>query len=140
MRSWRQKASFCSGLARAPVIGVAAVCGLALMTVPVLAQFGRFGGGGQSFDSFFSPYLGAAHASRARRSTPAARRRRSKPDAQPTGGSVLVLGDSMADWLAYGLEDALGDPPDLGVVRKNRASSGSDPLRLAATRTRIGRR
>jgi lysophospholipase L1-like esterase len=37
---------------------------------------------------------------------------------------VLVLGDSMADWLAYGLEDALGDPPDLAVVRKNRATSG----------------
>ena len=32
-------------------------------------------------------------------------------DAQPPGGSVLVLGDSMADWLAFGLEDALGDPP-----------------------------
>ena len=47
-----------------------------------------------------------------------------KLDAQPTGGSVLVLGDSMADWLAYGLEDALGDTPDLAVVRKNRASSG----------------
>ena len=37
---------------------------------------------------------------------------------------MLVLGDSMADWLAYGLEDALGDPPDLAVVRKNRATSG----------------
>jgi lysophospholipase L1-like esterase len=37
---------------------------------------------------------------------------------------VLVLGDSMADWLAYGLEDAFGDPPDLAVVRKNRAGSG----------------
>ncbi len=37
---------------------------------------------------------------------------------------MLVLGDSMADWLAYGLEDALGDTPELAVVRKNRASSG----------------
>ena len=39
--------------------GVAAVCGLALMTVPVLAQFGQFGqfgGRGQSFDPFFGPY------------------------------------------------------------------------------------
>ena len=80
--------------------------------------------GGQSFDSFFGPYLGAALARGERRSTTAARLRRRKPDVQPTGGSVLVLGDSMADWLAYGLEDALGDPPDLAVVRKNRASSG----------------
>ena len=47
-----------------------------------------------------------------------------KLDTQPSGGSVLVLGDSMADWLAYGLEDALGDTPDFAVVRKNRASSG----------------
>jgi hypothetical protein len=47
-----------------------------------------------------------------------------KLDSQPSGGSVLVLGDSMADWLAYGLEDALGDPPDLAVVRKNRATAG----------------
>ena len=37
---------------------------------------------------------------------------------------MLVLGDSMADWLAFGLEDALGETPELAVVRKNRASSG----------------
>ena len=37
---------------------------------------------------------------------------------------MLVLGNSMADWLAYGLEDALGDPPEIAVVRKNRAGSG----------------
>ena len=38
---------------------------------------------------------------------------------------MLVLGDSMADWLADGLEDALGDTPDLAVVRKNRAAAAS---------------
>jgi hypothetical protein len=37
---------------------------------------------------------------------------------------VLVLGDGMADWLAYGLEDAYGERPDMGVIRKNRATSG----------------
>ena len=30
----------------------------------------------------------------------------------------------MADWLAYGLEDAFGDTPDLAVVRRNRATAG----------------
>ena len=40
--------------------GVAAVCGLALMTVPVLAQFGQFGGRGQSFELVFQPIFGAA--------------------------------------------------------------------------------
>ena len=30
----------------------------------------------------------------------------------------------MADWLAYGLEDALGDTPEFGVTRKHRTYSG----------------
>ncbi len=30
----------------------------------------------------------------------------------------------MADWLAYGLEDALADTPEFGVVRKHRTTSG----------------
>jgi uncharacterized protein len=37
---------------------------------------------------------------------------------------VLVLGDGMADWLAYGLEDAFAENPDISIVRKNRAASG----------------
>ena len=37
---------------------------------------------------------------------------------------VLVLGDGMADWLAYGLEDAYNERPDMAVIRKNRATSG----------------
>lgn len=100
--------------------GVAAVCGLALMTVPVLAQFG--GGRSGSFDSFFSPFSAPRPVER-----PADFSRAPLPkklDVQPSGGSVLVLGDSMADWLAHGLEDALGGTPDLAVVRRNRALSG----------------
>jgi uncharacterized protein len=38
--------------------------------------------------------------------------------------SVVVMGDSMADWLAYGLETAYTDSPDIGVVRKHRTQSG----------------
>lgn len=37
---------------------------------------------------------------------------------------VLVLGDSMADWLAYGLEDAFKEQPDMGVTRKHKTVSG----------------
>ncbi|MGZ5854556.1 MAG: SGNH/GDSL hydrolase family protein [Xanthobacteraceae bacterium] len=37
--------------------------------------------------------------------------------------TVLVLGDSMADWLGYGLEQAFADSPELTVVRKPRAYS-----------------
>ena len=45
--------------------------------------------------------------------------------------NVVVLGDSMADWLAYGLEDAFADTPEIGIVRKHRTDSGPDPLRAA---------
>lgn len=38
--------------------------------------------------------------------------------------SVVVLGDAMADWLAYGLEDAFSETPEIGVVRKHRTVSG----------------
>ncbi|GAC1332366.1 MAG: hypothetical protein NVS2B1_05480 [Bradyrhizobium sp.] len=37
---------------------------------------------------------------------------------------MLVLGDGMADWLAYGLEDAFGEQPDMGVTRKHKTASG----------------
>src|SRR4029079_19093178 len=37
---------------------------------------------------------------------------------------IMVFGDSMADWLAYGLEEAFGDTPEIGVVRKHPTSSG----------------
>ena len=34
------------------------------------------------------------------------------------------MGDGMADWLAYGLEDAFSDSPEIGIVRKNKIHSG----------------
>ena len=37
---------------------------------------------------------------------------------------VVVIGDAMADWLAYGLEDAYTEKPDVGIVRKHRSDSG----------------
>jgi lysophospholipase L1-like esterase len=37
---------------------------------------------------------------------------------------VLVLGDAMADWLGYGLEDAYAEQPDMGVIRKHKTVSG----------------
>ena len=37
---------------------------------------------------------------------------------------ILVLGDAMADWLAYGLEDVYADQPEMGVVRKHKTGSG----------------
>jgi hypothetical protein len=37
---------------------------------------------------------------------------------------ILVLGDAMADWLAYGLENAYAEQPDMGVIRRHRTVSG----------------
>jgi hypothetical protein len=50
---------------------------------------------------------------------PAAR----KPDTPPSI-NVMVFGDGMAEWLAFGLEEAFGDAPEVGVVRKTRPNTG----------------
>lgn len=46
-----------------------------------------------------------------------------KPDVVPDR-NVLVLGDAMADWLGFGLEEVFGDQPELGVIRKYNSESG----------------
>jgi len=46
-----------------------------------------------------------------------------KPETPPAT-TIAVLGDSLADWLAYGLEDVLGESPEIGILRKIKASSG----------------
>jgi hypothetical protein len=38
--------------------------------------------------------------------------------------NILVLGDAMADWLAFGLEDAYSEQPDMGIIRKHKTASG----------------
>jgi hypothetical protein len=42
----------------------------------------------------------------------------------PTTTSIAVVGDGMADWLAYGLEDAFAEKPEVEVLRKHRTTSG----------------
>src|SRR5262249_21005321 len=46
-----------------------------------------------------------------------------KQEGAPTN-TVLVLGDSMADWLGFGLADAFAETPEGGVVRKPRTYTG----------------
>ncbi|MGH6663783.1 MAG: SGNH/GDSL hydrolase family protein [Pseudolabrys sp.] len=38
--------------------------------------------------------------------------------------TIVVMGDSMADWLAYGLEDAFSDSPEIAILRRNKPHSG----------------
>src|SRR5262249_45442584 len=37
---------------------------------------------------------------------------------------IVVMGDANADWLAFGLEDAFSEKPEIGIVRKHRTDSG----------------
>jgi hypothetical protein len=46
-----------------------------------------------------------------------------RPDVAPTV-NVVVFGDSMSEWLAYGLEDAFAETPEMGIQRKARPNAG----------------
>jgi len=122
-----------------PLVAIAVIVALLTGIVgPASAQFFNFGnfggpprppqgipqqrGGGGWFGSdFFTPFQQQAPQrpredfsrapSPAKRDTVAER-------------NVLVLGDAMADWLAYGLEDAYAEQPEMGVIRKHKTVSG----------------
>ncbi len=104
---------------------------------PAAAQFfDFFGGGGRGRQPSFIPFFDQPRArprvqarpvapggpaqqsdfSRAPTQTPP---KAGSPDAK----SVVVLGDSMADWLANGLEQAYADAPEVAVVRNTRPGS-----------------
>jgi hypothetical protein len=97
-----------------------AVClgGLALAAValgwPAQAQFFPFD------DRFFGPRVQKPRPVQQDFTTAPAPK---KAEAPPTI-RILVLGDSMADWLAFGLEEQLAETPEIGIVRKHRAFSG----------------
>ena len=81
---------------------------------------GGFGGGGWFGGDLFAPFQQQApkrveNFSRA----PPPEKRETVPER-----NVLVLGDGMADWLAYGLEEAYSERPDMGVIRKHKTVSG----------------
>jgi hypothetical protein len=80
---------------------------------------GFFGGGQRQFDDT-SEQQAPVDNSRA----PPPRKAEAKPDAVAPTTSIVVMGDGMADWLAYGLEDAFVDSPEIAVLRKNKVHSG----------------
>lgn len=98
------------------VCATAMTVGAALYVLPASAQFFPFD------DRFFNPQP-------QRPVRPPVQEdftRAPAPKAPETAPSIriLVLGDSMADWLAYGLEEQLAETPEIGIVRKHRAFSG----------------
>jgi hypothetical protein len=98
------------------------------LTQPAAAQlFGDRHGGG-FFDSLFGPrrYGPIERGIPMQQPAPVDSSRAPPPkksDATPTL-SVMVMGDSMADWLGYGLEEAFSDSPEIAIVRKAKIHSG----------------
>ena len=52
----------------------------------------------------------------------------------PSTETVVVIGDSLGDWLGYGLEQVFADTPEIGIVRKIKPDFGlaRDDARLDA--------
>jgi hypothetical protein len=98
------------------------VLGLLLVTAPAQAQSRGYSRNG-FFDSLFGGFSAPRRAPSERQADFTRAPPPRKSDTKPVD-NVLVLGDSMADWLGFGLEDALSDTPELGVVRRIRAGSG----------------
>lgn len=88
---------------------------------------GWFGGGGWFPNDFSDPFRQRAPE---RRQAPPPREDYSKappPEKRETAPlrNVLVIGDAMSDWLAYGLEGVYSEQqPEMGVIRKHKAASG----------------
>src|SRR5882724_10796792 len=130
----KQKSFFRVFTETGPLIALAvAVALLVGIAGPASAQFfnfGNFGGpprpqprnGGWFGGDLFAPFQQQQQAPKRIENfskAPPPEKRETIPER-----NVLVLGDGMADWLAYGLEDAYVEQPDMGVIRKHKTVSG----------------
>jgi hypothetical protein len=105
----------------------AAIALLIAVAAPASAQWGWFGGPGQSQQrgwfgrDFFAPFQQQQQPKRVEdfSKAPPPAKRETVPER-----NVLVVGDAMADWLASGLEDAYAEQPDMGVIRRHKTVSG----------------
>src|ERR1700712_2203442 len=115
-----------------PLIALAVAIALLVgIASPASAQFFNFGGwsrpqprsggGGWFGGDLFAPFQQQQAPKKAESfsKAPPPEKRETVPER-----NVLVLGDAMADWLAYGLEDAYAEQPDMGVIRRHKTVSG----------------
>src|SRR3954447_18695600 len=127
---------------RGPLVALTVAIALMMgIAGPASAQFFNFGGfggpprppqavpqqrgGGWCGGDFFQPFRQEAPRRQVRedfsKAPPPEKR---DPSAPLPERNILVLGDAMADWLAYGLEEAWSEQPDMGVIRKHKTVSG----------------
>ncbi len=121
-----------------PLVAIAVAIALLIgIAGPASAQFFNFGGfggppqrqapqrggGGWFGGDFFTPFQQQQQSPQAPRQDFS---RAPGPAKRDTAAerNVLVIGDAMADWLGYGLEDAYSEQPDMGVIRKHKTVSG----------------
>jgi hypothetical protein len=135
MRMQKPKSFFRIFTETGPLIALSvAVALLVGIAGPASAQFFNFGGwsrpqprnngggggwfGGDLFTPFQQPQQAPKRVENFSKAPP--------PEKRETVAerNVLVLGDAMADWLAYGLEDAYAEQPDIGVIRRHKTVSG----------------
>ncbi|MGH6672895.1 MAG: SGNH/GDSL hydrolase family protein [Xanthobacteraceae bacterium] len=124
--------------ARLPAIAVAVLAGALTLPIPAQAQFFSNWGFGDGWGDqphrppppsrgFSFPFFGRQFSPYGRPAGPPPDSSRAPPprklEAAPTT-TVAVVGDSMADWLAYGLEEIYADQPQIGIVRDVRLYSG----------------
>ena len=121
-----------------PAVVLAVVIAMLVgITGPASAQFFNFnpfssprpvprgggGGGGWFGGDFFSPYQ-PQQPKKVTQDYSKAPPPEKRDSANAPERYVLVLGDGMADWLAYGLEDAYSEQPDMGITRRIKTNSG----------------
>jgi uncharacterized protein len=122
-------------LASAAVVGTAELAVALILSTAVVDQaqaqffddrFPMWGGRRQRYQPYQSPFFQPFQQEAPRPQVDYSKAPPPKTPETPTTPltSVVVMGDSMADWLAYGLETAFADSPDIGVLRKHRTASG----------------
>src|SRR5436305_9993944 len=129
-----------SGPLVALAVAIALLVGIAGPASAQFFNFGNFGapqrppapipqqrgGSGWFGNDLFAPFRQEAP----RRSAPREDFSKAPPpekrdaSAPPPERNILVLGDAMADWLAFGLEEAYSEQPDMGIIRKHKTVSG----------------
>ncbi len=127
-----------TGPLAALTVAIALLVGIAGPASAQFFNFGNFGapprppqavpqqrGGGWFGNDLFAPFRQEAPRRQVRedfsKAPPAEKRDAGTP---PPERNILVLGDAMADWLAYGLEEAYSEQPDMGIIRKHKTVSG----------------
>jgi uncharacterized protein len=72
---------------------------------------------------FFPPFFGDSYG-RPAPSVDAAKAPPPRKLETPPASTVMVIGDSLADWLGYGFDEIYADKPEIAFVRKIAATSG----------------